>query len=67
MVLFLVFDLAFFGANLLKFKDGGWFPIAVAAAIFTLMTTWKRGPHRPGRALPPDASCRWTSCSRTSR
>jgi len=41
--LFLLFDVAFFGANLLKFKDGGWFPIAVAAAIFVLMTTWKRG------------------------
>ena len=40
---FLVFDLAFFGANLLKFFDGGWFPIAVAVAIFMMMTTWKSG------------------------
>ena len=43
VALFLVFDLAFFGANLLKFFDGGWFPMAVAAVIFTLMTTWFTG------------------------
>jgi KUP system potassium uptake protein len=41
--LFLVIDLAFFGANAVKIVDGGWFPIAVALGVFTLMTTWKRG------------------------
>ncbi len=41
--LFLFVDLAFFGANIIKFADGGWFPIVVAAAVYTLMTTWKRG------------------------
>jgi KUP system potassium uptake protein len=41
--LFLVFDIAFFTANAAKFIDGGWFPITVAAAIFAVMTTWKRG------------------------
>ena len=41
--LFLVFDIAFFAANAAKFVDGGWFPITVAAAIFAVMTTWKRG------------------------
>jgi KUP system potassium uptake protein len=40
---FLVVDLSFFGANIIKFTDGGWFPIAVAAVVYTLMTTWKRG------------------------
>ncbi len=40
---FLVIDLAFFGANLVKIPHGGWFPILVAISIFTLMTTWKRG------------------------
>jgi KUP system potassium uptake protein len=40
---FLAFDLAYFGANLLKFLEGGWFPLAVAAGVFTLMTTWKTG------------------------
>jgi KUP system potassium uptake protein len=41
--LFLVFDLAFFGANAMKFVDGGWFPITIGLAIFAVMTTWKRG------------------------
>ena len=41
--IFLVIDLAFFGANIIKFFAGGWFPLAVAAGIFTLMTTWRRG------------------------
>lgn len=41
--LFLVFDLAFFGANAAKFVDGGWFPLAIGLAIFAVMTTWKRG------------------------
>ncbi|MGA9525261.1 MAG: potassium transporter Kup [Myxococcaceae bacterium] len=40
---FLVIDVSFFGANLLKFADGGWFPILVALVVFTLLTTWKRG------------------------
>lgn len=40
---FLVFDLAFFGANLVKIVHGGWFPLAVAAVAFTIMTTWRRG------------------------
>jgi KUP system potassium uptake protein len=36
-------DLAFFGANLLKLDDGGWFSLMVAAFGFALMSTWKRG------------------------
>jgi KUP system potassium uptake protein len=39
----LVIDLAFFGANIIKVMDGGWFPLAVGILIFTLMTTWRRG------------------------
>ncbi len=42
-VFFLVPDLAFFAANMLKVDQGGWFPLAVAAVIFTLMSTWSRG------------------------
>jgi KUP system potassium uptake protein len=41
----LVVDLAFFGANIVKIHDGGWFPLAVGFIIFTLMTTWRRGRH----------------------
>jgi len=40
---FLAVDLAFLGANLVKFEEGGWFPIAAAVLVFTLMATWKAG------------------------
>jgi len=40
---FLFADLAFLGANLFKIADGGWFPLLVAAIVFTVMTTWRRG------------------------
>jgi KUP system potassium uptake protein len=43
VTVFLVFDLSYFGANLLKVKDGGWFTL-LAAAIFTIaMATWRKG------------------------
>jgi KUP system potassium uptake protein len=42
-VVLLAVDLAFFGANLVKIEEGGWFPIAAALCVFALMTTWKRG------------------------
>ena len=41
--LFLVIDLAFWGANLLKIPHGGWFPLVVGAIVFMLLTTWKQG------------------------
>jgi KUP system potassium uptake protein len=40
---FIFIDLAFLGANSLKITHGGWFPLLVAAIIFTLMATWKTG------------------------
>ena len=40
---FFVIDAAFFSANLLKFVDGGWFPLLAGAIVFALMSTWKRG------------------------
>ena len=39
----LFIDLGFFGANIIKVADGGWFPLAVGILIFTMMTTWRRG------------------------
>ncbi|MBI2949573.1 MAG: potassium transporter Kup [Verrucomicrobia bacterium] len=41
--IFLLIELTFFGANALKILHGGWFPLVVATAIFTVMTTWKTG------------------------
>jgi KUP system potassium uptake protein len=43
IALFLALELSFFGASLLKIAHGAWFPLVVAAGIFALMTTWKRG------------------------
>lgn len=40
---FLCVDLAYFLANALKIPQGGWFPIGIAIASFTVLTTWKRG------------------------
>ncbi|PYO47037.1 MAG: potassium transporter Kup, partial [Gemmatimonadetes bacterium] len=40
---FLIIDLAFFSANMLKIVQGGWVPLVIAAGVFTLMTTWQRG------------------------
>jgi len=42
-LVFTVIDLAFFGANIIKVAQGGWFPLAIGLVIFTLMATWKRG------------------------
>ena len=41
--LFLVVDISFWGANLLKVANGGWFPLVVGILIFALLTTWKNG------------------------
>jgi len=40
---FMLVDIAFFSASLLKIGEGGWFPLTVGAAVFTLMVTWRRG------------------------
>jgi len=40
---FLAIDLVFFTANVTKITHGGWFPLAVAAVTFVMLTTWKRG------------------------
>lgn len=40
---FLAVELTFLFANVLKIPDGGWFPLAAGALVFTLMSTWKRG------------------------
>ena len=48
---FLIIDLAFLGANVLKVMQGGWVPLVVAMALFVLMTTWKRGREALGQLL----------------
>ncbi|MGI8740282.1 MAG: potassium transporter Kup [Gammaproteobacteria bacterium] len=39
----LVVDLAFFGANMLKVPDGGWYALAVGGLVFFVMVTWRQG------------------------
>src|SRR3984893_1452074 len=36
-------DLALFGANALKIPSGGWFPLVVGLAVFTVLSTWRAG------------------------
>ena len=42
-IAFLIVDLTFFTANLPKIVHGGWFPLAIAAVVFIVLTTWQRG------------------------
>jgi KUP system potassium uptake protein len=40
---FLAIDGAFFGANIIKIRHGGWVPLAIGGGVFLLMSTWNRG------------------------
>ena len=57
---FLVGDLAFLTANYFKIIHGGWFPLLIAAVVFTVMTTWRKGREiltsrlRDGALSPED-------------
>jgi len=48
---FLAFDLAYFSTNLLKFFQGGWFPLAVAVMVMLAMTAWRDGRYQLGNKL----------------
>ncbi|APG62921.1 potassium transporter Kup [Sphingorhabdus lutea] len=43
LAIFFIVDIAYFGANLTKVPDGGWFPLLIGAIIAVLLTTWARG------------------------
>ncbi|HEY6817719.1 MAG TPA: potassium transporter Kup [Croceibacterium sp.] len=43
LAIFFLVDGAYFAANLTKVPDGGWFPLAVGAVAYTLLTTWAKG------------------------
>jgi KUP system potassium uptake protein len=40
---FLTIEFAFFAANLTKVVHGGWLPLAIAALVFTVLMTWRKG------------------------
>ena len=48
---FLIVDLAFFGSTATKIFEGGWFPLLLAAIVFTVMTTWRTGRKHLGEAM----------------
>lgn len=43
LAVFLSVDLAYFGSNLMRIPHGGWVPVVIAAFLFTIMATWRRG------------------------
>ncbi len=48
---FLAIELPLFASNMLKITHGGWFPLVVAAIVFTLMATWRTGRAILGNRL----------------
>jgi KUP system potassium uptake protein len=70
--LFLVIDLAFFGANALKITHGGWLPLVIGWLLFTLMTTWKTGrklvaARLTARAIPIEEFLQMVEKTRPAR
>ncbi len=57
---FLIIDLAFFGANIIKVTHGGWFPLLLAAIVYIVMTTWKKGRRILSERIKAEA--RLTPC-----
>ena len=55
IALFLIIDVTFFSANLLKVPDGGWVPLLIGSIIFVLMLTWKNGRSIVYKRLKSDA------------
>jgi KUP system potassium uptake protein len=47
----LALELMFVAANSVKIPTGGWFPIAFAAVLYVMFTTWKRGRSLVNRQL----------------
>lgn len=52
---FFLVDFAFFASNLMKLTEGGWFPLLIGGAVFTLMATWKDGRRLMGDAQRAEA------------
>ncbi|MDI1311631.1 potassium transporter Kup [Prosthecobacter sp.] len=66
-LMFAVIEIAFLSANLVKFFDGGWFPLVVGAVIFTIMTTWATGRRLVRDAMAKSALSQETLCQSIKR
>jgi len=80
---FVLVDVAFLFANLVKFMDGAWFPILIGVVVFTLLRTWRHGrsllqaelfkeglkleTFLPGLMLSPPARVRGTAVFLTAQ
>jgi KUP system potassium uptake protein len=52
---FLIVDVSFWTANIIKVPQGGWFPLVIALCMYTLMTTWRKGRQILDDRLKKDA------------
>ena len=52
---FLTVDLAFFAANIPKIPLGGWISLVIGAAVFVLLSTWRRGRELVQQRLQEEA------------
>ena len=52
---FFVVDFAFWASNLLKFFEGGWFPLVIGGGIFLLMLTWSDGRRLLNNSLKAES------------
>ena len=57
LLVFISLEAVFLASNAAKIDDGGWFPLVLAAAIVTVLTTWRRGVEllQARRAVQPEA------------
>ena len=53
--IFFIVDITYFGANIVKVFDGGWFPLLIGGSMFILMMTWKQGRNLMSESLRADA------------
>jgi KUP system potassium uptake protein len=60
-LMFVAVDLVFFGANMMKIREGGWIPLALGCLIYIVMTTWRAGIDAMRRAItqPPGTTERF--------
>ena len=58
IVPFVVVDMTFFAANLLKLLEGAWVPLLFGAVVVVLIWTWRRGASDPGQPRRAGSRCR---------